>query len=115
MLRATLITSEDDLDLSVSFGLEPSAAQSLTLLRSPQYEHLLADEDRGTTIAHSGDAHSEPSYIKSVTWVGDTIEFVSTRRNYTVDVSRVEAADIADAKRVLALMNKDGRFSCSIA
>ncbi len=115
MLRATLVTSEDDLDLIVSFGLEPSAAQSLTLLRSPQYEHLLADEDRGTTIAHSGDPHPEPSYIKSVDWLGDTIEIVSTLRNYTVDVSKVEAADIADAKRVLALMNKDGRFSCSIA
>lgn len=115
MLRATLITSEDDVDLSVSFGLEPSATQSLTLLRSPQYEHLLADEDRGTTIAHSGDPHPEPSYVKSVTWVGNTIEFSSTLRNYAVDVSLVEAADIAEAKRVLALMSKDGRFSCSIA
>ena len=115
MLRATLITSEDDLDVTVSFGLEPGAAQSLTLLRSPQHEHLLADEDRGTTIVHSGEPRAEPSFLKSVNWLGDTIEIASTRRNYTVDVSKVEAADIADAKRVLALMNKDGRFACSIA
>src|SRR5690348_13875873 len=106
MLRATLITSEEDRELSVSFGLEPSATQSLPLLRSPQYEHLLADEDRGATIAHSGDPHPVLSYIKSVTWRGDTIEIASTLRNYTVDMSKVEAADIAEAKRVLALMGK---------
>jgi hypothetical protein len=115
VLRVTLITTEDDSDLVVSFGLEPSAAESLIVLRSPQYEHLLADEDRGPTIARSSDPSPEPVFLTAVDWVGDTLRFEAAKRDYTLDVSNVDAVEIADAKRILRLMNSDGRFKCKVA
>ena len=115
MLRVTLITTEDDSDLVVSFGLEPSSAESLTVLRSPQYEHHLADEDRGPTIARTYDPSPEPLCLTAVDWVGDTLRFEATNRKYTLDVSNVDAVEIADAKRILRLMNSDGRFKCNVA
>jgi hypothetical protein len=115
MLRVTLITIEDDPDLVVSFGLEPGASESLTLLRSPQYEHLLADEDRGTTIAQSSDPSPETLFLSAVDWVEDTLRIQAANRQYTLDVSKVDEVEIADAKRILRLMNSDGRFKCNVA
>jgi hypothetical protein len=115
MLRVTLITTEDDPDLVVSFGLEPSATESLTLLRSPQYEHLLAGEDRGATIARSSDPSPETFFLTEVNWTGDTLRIEATNRKYTLDLSKVDDVEIADAKRILRLMNSDGRFKCNVA
>jgi hypothetical protein len=115
VLRVTLISTEDDSDLVVSFGLEPSAATSLTVMRSPQYEHLLADEDRGATIARSSDPSPEPLFLASVDWVGDTLHIKAANRKYTLDPSKVDALEIADAKRILRLMNSDARFKCNVA
>jgi hypothetical protein len=115
MLRVTLITTEDNPDLVVSFGLEPNAAESLTLLRSPQYEHLLADEGRGATIARSSDPSPGTFFLAAVDWVEDTIRIEATNRKYTLDVSKVDDVEIADAKRILRLMNSDGRFKCNVA
>jgi hypothetical protein len=50
MLRVEFITTEDEADLIVSFAIAPAAERSLTLLRSPQYEHLLPEEERGITV-----------------------------------------------------------------
>jgi hypothetical protein len=115
VLHVTLISTEDDSDLVVSFGLEPSAAESLTVMRSPQYEHLLADEDRGATIARSSDPSPEPLFLTSVNWVEDTLQIEAANRKYTLDLSKVDAVEIADAKRIVRLMNSDGRFKCNVA
>jgi hypothetical protein len=115
MLFVTLITTEDAPDLVVSFGLEPSAIESLTLLRSPQHEHLLADEARGAAVARSSDPSPEALMLTAVDWVEDTIRIEATNCKYTLDVSKVGVLEIADAKRILRLMNFDGRFKCNVA
>jgi hypothetical protein len=52
MERAEFIAVEQTKnDLILSFALAPSAERSLVLLRSPPYEVLLPEEDRGISIS----------------------------------------------------------------
>jgi len=115
MLRASFITIDEDSDLIVSFGLEPSGARSLTLIRSPHLEHLIADEDRGVTVSYSGDTSGVVRLLLSVDWSDETVRLEATNQIYALEVSGVEAVEIAEAKRILSLMNADGRFRCDIA
>jgi hypothetical protein len=46
MLRAEFITLESEADLIIAFGLEPSGAETLQLIRSLQFEHILDPDQR---------------------------------------------------------------------
>jgi hypothetical protein len=110
MLRAAFITIDEDPDLIVSFGLEPSGTRSFTLIRSPHLEHLIPDEDRGVTVSYSGDTSEVSRFLLSVDWADETVRFEATNQTYALDVSGVEDVEIAEAKRILSMMNADGRF-----
>jgi hypothetical protein len=49
------ISTENGDDLIVSFAVidpaDPTEIESLTLLRTPKYEHLLADWERGVSVS----------------------------------------------------------------
>ncbi len=66
MLRVEFITTEDEQDLIVSFAIAPSAERSLTLLRSPMYEHLLPVEEQGITVGPLDLKEVEPDFLRSV-------------------------------------------------
>jgi hypothetical protein len=114
MLHASFITVDEDPDLIVSFGIEPSGTRSLTLIRSPHLEHLIPDEDRGVTVSYSGDTSGVSRLLLSVDWADEAARFEVTNQIYALDVSRVEAVEIAEAKRILSLMKADGRFRCDV-
>lgn len=44
------LSVEDDDDLIVSFALGEHASTSLTLLRTPKYEFILTEEERGVAV-----------------------------------------------------------------
>ena len=108
MLRVEFITTEDEQDLIVSFAIAPSAAQSLTLLRSPQYEHLLPEEERGITVNPLDPKEVETDFLLSVRWLGSRVTVTTQRHEYNLDLSAVEEEEIAQAKAVLRKMVKDG-------
>jgi len=114
MLRASFITIDEDPDLIVCFGLEPSGTRSLTLIRSPHLEHLIPDEDRGVTVSYSGDTSGGSRFLLSVDWADETVRFEAANQTYVLDVSGVEDVEIAEAKRILSMMNSDGRFRCDV-
>lgn len=104
------LSIEDGDDLIVSFGLGEYASTSLTLLRTPKYEHLLPEEERGVSVgpAPSGDLGMD--LLVSVHWGSDIVQIKSTALSYTLNIKAVDPAEIEDAKRVLRKMNFDHRF-----
>lgn len=113
-LRASLITTESDRDLIVGFGLEPGCVDSLIIMRTPEFEQLLDEHERGANITHTGQRSWEGSLLVAVEWSGDTVRLKATDRSYCVDVSGVGEEDIVEVRRILELMNFDGRFSLTM-
>ncbi len=101
------LTIEDSDDLIVSFGLGEYAATSLTLLRTPKYEHFLPEEERGVSV---GSGLNGKEVLVSVQWGSDIIQIRSTAQCYTLNIKAVDPAEIKEAKRVLRKMNFDHRF-----
>ena len=114
-LRAALIHTETGRDLTVAFGLEPGCVDSLIVSRTPEFEQLLDEHERGANICHTGHRSWDGSLLVAVDWSGDTVRLKATDRTYTVNVSAVGEEDLAEAKRVLELMNFDQQFHLAIA
>lgn len=109
MRQVEFITSEDEQDLIVSFALAPSAIRSLTILRSPQYEHLLSEEERGATVGPLDARQAGRDLLVSVQWLGSRVVVKTHRHEYELDISAVDENDVAQAKAVLRKMVSDGR------
>jgi hypothetical protein len=103
------ITAEEGDDLIVSFGLGQYASESLTLLRTPKFESLLADEERGVTVG-TGASNGDSELLVSVHWHKLSVQITSTARTYELDLRAVDASELNDAKAILRKMNFDKRF-----
>lgn len=109
----SFITTEDGDDLIVSFAIEddePGEIVSLILLRTPKYESLLADDERGVSVSHEVDFDDEEQYLRRIRLAVPFTTVESTRRAYELDVSRVDSSEIEAAARILTRMNFDHRF-----
>jgi hypothetical protein len=107
------ITTEDGDDLIVAFALadeEPGEVVTLTLLRTPKYEALLPDEERGVSVSHEREVDEDDDYLRRVSLVGSVMTIESTRRRYQLEMSQVDQDELLAARRILARMNFDGRF-----
>lgn len=107
---AHFIHVEDSDDLIVSFGLGEQTATSLTLLRTPKYESLLLDEERGVSVGTGDTDTKHRELLVTVKWSESLVQIGSTIRRYTLDVRAVDPAEIQDAKKVLRKMNFDSSF-----
>jgi hypothetical protein len=108
MLRVEFITTEDEQDLIVSFALAPSAHQSLTLLRSPQYEFLLPEYERGISVSTLDPKDQVRDLLRFVRWQARSVTVQTERHEYRLDISAVSEEEAVEAKAVLRKMVKDG-------
>lgn len=109
----SFITTEEGDDLIVSFALaddEPGEIVTLMLLRTPKYESLLPEDERGVSVSHEVEFDDEGDYLRRVSLAESRITIESTRRQYELDVSRVDRRELKAARKVLAQMNFDRRF-----
>ena len=114
----SFITIEDGDDLLVSFALEddePGESVSLILLRTPKYESLLPDDERGVSVSHEVDFDDEGDYLRRINLAAPVTTIESTRRRYELDVTAVDRAELKAAGRILAQMNFDQRFVLELA
>ena len=110
MYKVDFITTEQKDDLIVSFavaaGESPGDILSLTLLRTPKYEFILDPEERGISVSwEEDDDEGEP--LVAVERSKDLVRLRTTRREFTLDVSRVNDDDLRRMCRVLRAMNFD--------
>ena len=97
-------------DMIVSFALAPSGMKSLTLLRTPEYEPILDESERGVSVGYGSSGSIERNLLVSIEWVDDKVSIDSLQARYVLDVSRVDGEDIEAAKQMLHAMNFDHRF-----
>ena len=105
------ISIDDADDLVVSFGLGEHSSTSLTLLRTPKYESLIPEEERGVSVRTEASSFSAPELLRSVRWSGSEVEIRTSLRRYVLDVGSVNRAEMKEARVVLAKMNFDQCFA----
>ncbi|WP_201276331.1 hypothetical protein [Methylotetracoccus oryzae] len=113
--RVEFITLESGKDLIVSFAVTaPTAAfgiQSLTLLRTPLYEPILEEWERGVSFSFER-YDDEDDHLETLQWDGPSavMRLKTRRRDYELDLRNVDRkARLATRKR-LKKMNFDRRI-----
>ena len=107
------ISCEDDgTDLIISFALAHGAGdvRSLTLLRTPTYESLLPESDRGVSVSLEDETDDEPDLLTQIWIKGGTVTLETEATRYELDVGRVDTTEVSKMKALLSRMNFDKRF-----
>ena len=109
---------EDEKDLIVSFAIDDLdlGIKSLILLRTPFYEHLLAESDKGVNVSFEGDYSEQENYnmLDSISIDINKIIIISSIKNYELDISNVEKKEIEEMVELLNKQNFDNRFSINL-
>jgi hypothetical protein len=111
------ITTELGKDLIVSFAIRSNAVDgdvlSLTLSRTPEYEFILDESERGVHVSNERD-DNEFEFLKELKISGRTAVLKTTRNCYVLDLRDVEKVGMDEMNSVLEAMNFDGRFLLTI-
>ena len=103
---------DDDIDLILSFAVydsDPCYIESLILMRTPIYEHILDERERGVSVSFK---NSEDNFrLKSVMLGEDIVEISDEENKYVLDMRRVDKEDINVLEGILKKMNFDNRFT----
>ena len=102
------ITIEEDLDLIVSFAIaagEPGEVLSLTLMRTPNFENLLPEEEKGVSVSHEAFLDEEGvDQLQRFKLAPPLVSIATASRLYTLDVSKVDPDELQSAQRLLERM-----------
>ena len=117
MELVVFITTETGDDLILSFAVQCprdlSGIESLILLRTPKYEFILEEHERGVKVSferHRDDGDGD--LLERFEYV-DTDRIVRIRtdaREYELDVRKVDEGDLRKMCKLVKRMNYDGRF-----
>lgn len=116
--HVSFITTEEADDLIVSFaiaGPEPADVVSLTLLRTPKYEALLDEHERGVSVSHESFPEHDEDRLWRISVASNLVVIETTSARYELDVSRVAEVELRNARRILRRMNFDQRFALELA
>lgn len=109
----SFITTEtgDDLVIAFVIGIDGSNdVLSLIPQRHPRFELLLRAEERGVLVSHEGFPDDEREVVQRVVARGFHVDIHTSVCCYHVDLSRVDAEEIAEARKVLLRMHRFGGF-----
>lgn len=112
MERVDFMENEEGDDLLISFALpwdDDHLVRSLILQRSPGFEFLFDDDERGVYL--SDEAHEEEEdWARSIEFSREVVRIKSDFRDYELDVRGVAQEEWEQAKRILKAMNYDDAF-----
>ena len=118
MELVSFISIEDESpDLILSFAIwqtEFEDIRSLILMRTPKYEVLLDDFERGVKVSDEARLNDEDDMLRKVEFGDDFVKIISTHHQFDLDLSRVDEEEIDQAKTILKRMNFDNRFELRI-
>jgi len=118
MHTVAFLSIESGKDLIVSFAVmvpdDPTEIESLTLLRTPVYEPLLEEWERGVSVSFER-YDDEEDWLEEVQWdkPGAVIRLRTRRRSYQLDLRKVDRNDQSAMRKVLKKMNYDRRIPMS--
>jgi hypothetical protein len=117
MERVSFITTKQGDDLIVAFAIEdaePGEVKSLILLRTPKYEFILDDDERGVTVSHDDQPEVEDDLLRRITMAASMITIETKYNRYELDVSHVDREELEKARTILRGMNFDDRFTLAL-
>ncbi|SRR5713226_442035 len=117
MERVSFITTQENDDLIVSFVIEdaePGEIKSLILMRTPKYEFVFEDHERGVNVSHEDQPDVEDDLLRQITLAPDVVTIGSEYNRYELDVSRVDKKELEKACTILRRMNFDDRFTLEV-
>ena len=114
METVAFISIEDHLpDLILSFAVwQPEAddVQSLILMRTPEYEVLLDQSERGVTASYEDWPDNEDEKLKKIQFGDDLVRIITTDHQLELYLGKVGIEEIEEAKSILKRMNFDNCF-----
>ena len=113
MKPVRFISCEDDgTDQIVSFALAAGETKikSLILLRTPKYEAMLDETERGVSVSLEDETGDDVDVLTVVKIETSRVIIVTRASKYDLDVSRVDPAEVSEMKALIGRMNFDDRF-----
>lgn len=74
----------------------------------------MCTSERGVNVSHELYPETDDDRLRRLSFRGGLVDIEGTSRTYLLDVSRVDAAELRIARRVLTRMNYDGRFQLDL-
>ena len=114
MEPVSFINIEDDPpDLILSFAIwqpESENIRSLILMRTPKYEFILDETERGVIVSDEALPDDEDGMLKEIEFGDDFVRIIADHHQFELDLRKVDKEDIEQAKIFLKRMNFDNRF-----
>jgi hypothetical protein len=114
----SFISIEDDQpDLILSFALwqpELDDIRSLILIRTPEYELLLDEAERGVKVSDEDWLNDEDDLLKKIEIGDDFIRIICNHHEFELDLRKVDIGEVEQAKTFLERMNFDNSFDLRI-
>ncbi len=100
-------------DLILSFAIwqpELEEIRSLILMRTPEYEFILDEAERGVNVSDEAWRDDEDDILKKIEFGDDFVRIITNRYQFELDLRKVDKEEIERAKTILHRMNFDNRF-----
>ncbi len=114
MKSVSFINCEDDgTDQIVSFALAYGEMEirSLTLLRTPKFEAMLDEAERGVSVSIEGKTVDDFEVLTVVRLEGNLVTIETQASRYELDLSRVDPPEVSEMKALIERMNFDHKFA----
>jgi hypothetical protein len=118
MELVSFISIEDEPpDLILSFAIwqpELEDIRSLIFLRTPEYEFILDETERGVKVSDEALMDEEDDMLKEIEFSDDFVRIITDHHQFDLDLRKIDKEDIEQAKTFLKKMNFDNRFEIRI-
>jgi hypothetical protein len=117
MKKVGFITTEDNEDLIVSFAIpvtDYADVKSLIFLRTPKYEFIFDDQERGVKVSYDDFLDDEDDLLEEIEIKGGIVRITTNHRSYKLNIQSVDDDEVKKAVKMLKKMNFDQRFKLSV-
>jgi hypothetical protein len=114
----SFISIEDEPpDLILSFAVwqaDLDDIRSLILMRTPEYEFLLDETERGVKFSDEAWLNDEEDVLRKIEFGDAFVIIITNHHQFELDLSKVDKEEIEQAKILLERMNFDDRFEMQL-
>ncbi len=104
-------------DLILSFAIwqpELEEIRSLILMRTPKYEFILDEAERGVNVSDEAWRDDKDDILKEIEFGDDFVRIITKHHQFELDLRKVDKEEIGQAKTFLERMNFDSCFEMRI-
>lgn len=117
METVSFVSNEDvPPDLIVSFAIwefEWDDIRSIIMLRTPRYEPLLDEYERGVNVSDEAWPNDESEMLEKIEFGDNFVRIFTADHQIELDLRKCETEEIEQAKIILEKMNFDNCFELS--